>query len=52
MGSRMDRKSSKLSPGPLIGEVIDGLEEAQAVGTIKNKKEAFGLAANIIKRKK
>ncbi len=42
----------KLSPGPLIGEVLEGLEEAQAVGKIRNKEEAFRLAGNIIKRKK
>ncbi|MDD5505503.1 MAG: HD domain-containing protein [Candidatus Omnitrophica bacterium] len=42
----------KLAPGPLIGKVLLSLEEAQAIGKVKNKKEAFKLAATIIKRKK
>ena len=42
----------KLTPGPLIGKVLLGLEEAQAIGKIKNKKEAFKLAAILIKRKR
>ncbi|MDD5097995.1 MAG: HD domain-containing protein [Candidatus Omnitrophica bacterium] len=42
----------KLMPGPLIGKVLLGLEEAQAIGKIKNKTEAFKLAATLIKRKK
>ena len=41
----------KLSASPLIGTVLDALEEAQAIGQIKNKKEALSLAAKIIKRK-
>ena len=42
----------KLQPGPLIGKVLSGLEEAQAIGKVKNKKGAYDLAASIIKRKK
>jgi len=42
----------KLAAGPLIGKVLLALEEAQAIGKIKNKKEAFMLAAAIIKRNK
>jgi len=42
----------KLAPGPLVGKVLLGLEEAQAIGKVKNKKEAFKLAVAIIKRKK
>jgi len=42
----------KLAPGPVIGKVLSGLEEAQAIGKIKNKKEAFKLAAALIKRRK
>jgi poly(A) polymerase len=42
----------KLAAGPLIGKVLFALEEAQAIGKIKNKKEAFMLAAAIIKRNK
>ncbi|MDD5690257.1 MAG: HD domain-containing protein [Candidatus Omnitrophica bacterium] len=42
----------KLASGPLIGKVLLALEEAQAIGKVKNKKGAFRLAATIIKRKK
>ena len=42
----------KLPASPLIGKVLSELEEAQAVGKIKNKTEAFGLAAKIIKKRK
>jgi poly(A) polymerase len=50
-GNHIMRKF-KLAPGPLIGKVLLGLEEAQAIGKIKNKKEAFRLAAILIKRKR
>ena len=50
-GNNVMRKF-KLQPGPLIGKVLSGLEEAQAIGKVKNKKEAYDLAASIIKRKK
>ncbi len=42
----------KLPASPLIGKVLSELEEAQAVGKIKNKEEAFQLAAKIIKKRK
>ena len=42
----------KLPPSPLIGKVLGGLEEAQAIGKVKNKAEALKLASSIIKRKK
>ncbi|MBU0547872.1 MAG: HD domain-containing protein [Candidatus Omnitrophica bacterium] len=42
----------KLPPGPLIGKVLNGLEEAQAIGKVKSKEEAYELTATIIKRKK
>ena len=43
----------KLPPSPLIGKVLGELEEAQAIGKVKNKAEALKLAsAIIIKRKK
>ena len=42
----------KLPPSPLIGKILDELEEAQAIGKIKNKAGALKLAASIIKRKK
>ena len=41
----------KLPPGPLIGKILSGLDEAQAIGKVKNKAEAIRLAAAIIKRK-
>ena len=50
-GNNVMRKF-KLQPGPLIGKVLSGLEEAQAIGKVKNKKGAYDLAASIIKRKK
>ncbi|MDD5097820.1 MAG: HD domain-containing protein [Candidatus Omnitrophica bacterium] len=42
----------KLSASPLIGKVLSELEEAQAVGKVKNKIEAFKLAAKIVKKGK
>lgn len=42
----------KLPASVLIGKVLTNLEEAQAIGKIKNKKEAYLLAAKIIKQKK
>ena len=50
-GNEIMRKF-KLPPSPLIGQVLGDLEEAQAIGKVKNKKEALKLAASIIKRKK
>jgi len=42
----------KLSASPLIGAILEALEEAQAIGKIKDKKEALELAAKIIKKGK
>lgn len=39
----------KLPASPIIGRLLAELEEAQAIGKIKNKKEALKLAAKIIK---
>ncbi len=38
----------KLPASPLIGELLAELQEAQAIGKIKNKKEAWQLAASLI----
>lgn len=40
----------KLKASPLIGTILEALEEAQAIGKIKNKKEALKLAAKIIRK--
>jgi len=45
-------KKFKLPASVLIGTVLNALEEAQAIGKIKNKKEALKLAAKIIKKDK
>lgn len=45
-------KRFKLPASPLIGKVLAELEEAQAIGKIKNKEEALKLAARIIKKDK
>jgi poly(A) polymerase len=42
----------KLESGPLIGEVLAEVEEAQATGEIKTKDEALKLAEKVIKAKK
>lgn len=42
----------KLPASKLIGTILDALEEAQAIGKIKNKKDALKLAAKIIKSEK
>jgi len=42
----------KLPPSPLIGKVLGELEEAQAIGKVKNKEEALKLASSIIRGKK
>ena len=43
-------KKFKLPASPLIGTVLDALQEAQAIGKIKNKKEALELAAKLTKK--
>lgn len=45
-------KKFKLPASPLIGTILDALQEAQAIGKIKNKKEALKLAVRIIKKGK
>jgi poly(A) polymerase len=42
----------KLPASPLIGKLLTELEEAQAIGKVKNKKEAWQLAAKLIKTRK
>ncbi len=42
----------KLQPGPLIGKILLGLEEAQAIGKVRNKEEAYKFAAPLTRRKK
>ncbi len=42
----------KLPASPLIGTILEALEEAQAIGKIKDKKEALELAAKIIRSEK
>ena len=42
----------KLPASPLIGKLLMELEEAQAIGKIKNRKEAWQLAAKLIKSPK
>ncbi len=42
----------KLPASPLIGKLLAELEEAQAIGKIKNKLEAWRLAAKLIKSRK
>ena len=42
----------KLPASPLIGKLLTELEEAQAIGKIKSKKEALELAAKLIKTRK
>jgi len=42
----------KLPPSPLIGKLLGELEEAQAIGKIKSKEEAFKLAEKIFKLKR
>jgi hypothetical protein len=39
----------KLPASPLIGRLLEQIEEAQGIGKIKNKAEALRLAAKLIK---
>ncbi|PIP19927.1 MAG: hypothetical protein COT38_02755 [Candidatus Omnitrophica bacterium CG08_land_8_20_14_0_20_41_16] len=41
-------KKFKLGPSPLIGKILFGIEELQAIGKIKNKEEAFKAAAKLV----
>jgi len=45
-------KKFKLPASPLIGKLLTELEEAQAIGSIKEKKEAWQLAARLVKKHK
>jgi len=47
-GNQLMRKF-KLPASPLIGKLLAQLEEAQAIGKIKNKQEAWKLAAKLIR---
>ena len=42
-------KHFKLEPSPLIGKILTEVEEVQAIGKIKTKKEALGIARKVIK---
>ena len=42
----------KLPASPLIGKLLAELEEAQAIGKLKNKKEAWQLASRLVKSRK
>ncbi len=44
-------KKLKISPSPLVGEVLKKIEEKQALGQIKTKKEALSWASKYVKRK-
>jgi len=41
-------KKFKLKPSPLIGKILSKIEELQAIGTIKTKKQAFARARKMI----
>jgi len=38
----------KLSPGPLIGQLLEALREAQAVGQVANQEEAFSFVQQLL----
>src|SRR3989339_890022 len=42
----------KLEPGPLIGKLLAAVEEAQAVGDVRDKAQAFVLAKKLIKKER
>jgi putative nucleotidyltransferase with HDIG domain len=42
------RKKFKLEPSPLIGKILREIEELQAIGKIKNKKEALDAARKLV----
>lgn len=42
----------KLKPGPLIGKILDKINEQQALGRIKTKQEAMAAASPLARRKK
>lgn len=45
-------KKFKLKPSPLFGKILSSIEELQAIGRIKNQKEAFREVKKIIKKSK
>ncbi|MBU1726781.1 MAG: HD domain-containing protein [Candidatus Omnitrophica bacterium] len=45
-------KAFKLQPSPLIGKILSEIEEAHAIGKIKNKQDALKLAKRCINSKK
>jgi len=42
----------KIKPGPVIGELIDKIKEAQAIGAITNRRQALELARNVLNGKR
>jgi tRNA nucleotidyltransferase/poly(A) polymerase len=38
-----------LEPGPIVGELLEGLREAQATGQVSNRREALDLAGDLLK---
>lgn len=38
-----------LQPGPIIGELLDGIEEARLSGRVKNKQQAFARAKELLR---
>ncbi|MFA5286888.1 MAG: hypothetical protein WC394_01275, partial [Candidatus Omnitrophota bacterium] len=42
-------KEFRLKPSPLIGRILSEIEELQAIGKIRNRKEAFKAAAKLLK---
>jgi len=42
----------KLEPGPLIGKLLAAVDEAQAVGDVRDKAQAFALAKKLLKKER
>ncbi len=45
-------KRFNLEPSPLIGKILNEVEELQAIGSLKNKEEALEAAGKIIKKQR
>ncbi|MBM3249425.1 MAG: CCA tRNA nucleotidyltransferase [Candidatus Omnitrophica bacterium] len=45
-------KRFKLAPSPLIGKILREIEEAQAIGRVKTRRQALAKAGNILKKEK
>jgi tRNA nucleotidyltransferase/poly(A) polymerase len=43
-------KALKIKPGPKVGEILEGIREAQAAGKVKTPEEALALGRKLIKR--